>query len=566
MADEPVQIAGLPDDFEVPGVYAALDFSQAIKGILGTQNKALIFGQRMPAFIAPARWQGGTLPDGSSQGTYTGTIINIYELFIDAADTPDTFMWRVNKGAWTTGVAVTGSAQALDNGVTFTWAATTGHAAGDGYTFEAFPEPSIAKEVLKQTTNSDDGHRLSGYGSMVGRMVSAAYKQNPVVDMSFISLDDNGSNFAAGSLDLTTALEAGTFTFRGTKDRFQVAVAKNDTPEATAIALQNAIAADVRLPFTVAVNNANPSLIDIVAKNAGTIGNLIKLQVDAGDTGIVPVLVQPTGGSTDPSITAALTALASSDQYYWAYPYKDSTTVNELRADINDRSGALKQRPAIMFLIESLDFNDAILLTDVVNTGRGQNYAVEGILKYPPEIIAAAISELTLSATNIKNYQNSVFKDVDVPDEADSFTLTEENLMLKNGVTPLKTKNRVDLLISATRSMYLRDSQGNADTAQKSVNTTRAGDLVRKDVVIFIDSLYGQSKVNAVDSIEKDIIARMLLFEALGILQNVLENQDLIKKNINIVNDQRLDFQVPEEVIADLTIIGLNFAINALGT
>lgn len=57
-----------------------------------------------------------------------------YEVVIDAAAATDTFKWRKNGGSWTTGVAITGAAQTLDEGQTITFAATTGHTLTDQWT------------------------------------------------------------------------------------------------------------------------------------------------------------------------------------------------------------------------------------------------------------------------------------------------------------------------------------------------------------------------------------------------------------------------------------------------
>jgi hypothetical protein len=72
-------------------------------------------------------------------GNYTGTVFGKYEVTIDATGIPDTFKWRVNGGAYTSGVAITGAAQALSLGVTVTFTATTGHTLNDTWTFYAFP-------------------------------------------------------------------------------------------------------------------------------------------------------------------------------------------------------------------------------------------------------------------------------------------------------------------------------------------------------------------------------------------------------------------------------------------
>lgn len=85
--------------------------------------------------IGPANYQGSTLNDLTSGGTYTGLATTpggaIFDVRIDATGTPDTFRWRKNTGSFTNGVAITGAAQTLSNGVTVTFAATTGHTNGD---------------------------------------------------------------------------------------------------------------------------------------------------------------------------------------------------------------------------------------------------------------------------------------------------------------------------------------------------------------------------------------------------------------------------------------------------
>lgn len=85
--------------------------------------------------------------DLSAGGTFTGTARTFFELEIDSIATPDTFKWRKitrdangtkTVGAWTPTVAITGAAQALADGVTVTFAATTGHTVSDAWTVELY--------------------------------------------------------------------------------------------------------------------------------------------------------------------------------------------------------------------------------------------------------------------------------------------------------------------------------------------------------------------------------------------------------------------------------------------
>lgn len=77
---------------------------------------------------------GSGLNDLTFGGTYTGsTTPATFTVILDnAVASPDTFKWRKDAGAWTTGVAITaGVAQTLQEGVTVTFAAGDGHTLND---------------------------------------------------------------------------------------------------------------------------------------------------------------------------------------------------------------------------------------------------------------------------------------------------------------------------------------------------------------------------------------------------------------------------------------------------
>ena len=71
---------------------------------------------------------------------YTGVVTRNYRIKIDdAASSPEEFTWSHDGGAtWeATGVAITGAAQTLEDGVTVTFGATVGHALNDYWDFKA---------------------------------------------------------------------------------------------------------------------------------------------------------------------------------------------------------------------------------------------------------------------------------------------------------------------------------------------------------------------------------------------------------------------------------------------
>lgn len=105
----------------------------------------------LPAFAGAgeANWLFGS--DGYSTATFTGAGLNdatltgactdltatTFTVTVDGTGTPDTFKWRKGSGSWTTGVAMTGAAQSLSDGVSVTFGATTGHTLADSWSFNA---------------------------------------------------------------------------------------------------------------------------------------------------------------------------------------------------------------------------------------------------------------------------------------------------------------------------------------------------------------------------------------------------------------------------------------------
>lgn len=568
MADS-IQVPNVPDSILRPLIAGNLDFTRALQGVLGIQNSALIIAQRLGAYIEPARWQGGTLHDMTMQGTYVGTTKLNIVIEIDAAGTPDTFKASLDGGVTfpiTTEPIVAGPiALTGSNGVTVTFVATTGHAVADQWVGAALPDSPTAAETPIFVGNKNAGHESSGFGSIAGQMVAAAYVSNQEINLNLVTMDDNGSNFGAGSTTIDIdAVNSGSLTRWVGNVRFQVAVAKDQTKESIAIDLQNVIAADPNIGITAAVDITNLDQINWQSKNAGTLGNLILFQTDVGTTGLTTTEVAMAGGSTDPTISLAIAAIAGSSYYYWANPYVDTTTIGSLLTEINARSGAITLKPALLFQTESLDFNTAITQANASNSGRSQSFAVEGLKAVPWEVTAAAVSQITLSGSVNGNYNFTKLPGIDIPAVTDRFTSTEEEQMITGGVTPLVSRNGVDLQILSGDSNFLRNDAGNPSSAQRKINTTRGADLVRADVVNSVSATFGQVKTNVINDLNLFVFNRMLLLQAAGIVQNVEANRDKIISAINLTNLHRIDFEVPEDILKDLDIIAFNFLVNAI--
>jgi hypothetical protein len=80
------------------------------------------------------------LDDATIGGTYSGTEPRDYVVEVDGTGTPDTFKWSNDGGAtWSaTTVDITAGTISLENGITVTFGATTGHTLGDKWEFTAY--------------------------------------------------------------------------------------------------------------------------------------------------------------------------------------------------------------------------------------------------------------------------------------------------------------------------------------------------------------------------------------------------------------------------------------------
>jgi hypothetical protein len=102
--------------------------------------------------IGAPTFTGVGLDDFSNGGEYTGDVDIVYEVEIDGTGTPDTFKWSKDGEVQTPAtINIDGSDQALDNGVTIKFNATTGHTLGDKWTFTARAADPISVQKNVET-------------------------------------------------------------------------------------------------------------------------------------------------------------------------------------------------------------------------------------------------------------------------------------------------------------------------------------------------------------------------------------------------------------------------------
>lgn len=190
------------------------DISQGMKA-LATQNS----GPNDPANpqVLHSIFTGTGIDDAISGGTFSASSKTILGLQIDASGTPDTFQWRKNSGAWTTGVAITGSAQTITDGITVTFTATTGHTLGDKWFVIGLPGSTIPFQFWADTTTGTLKQRNKDNSRWV---VKDDFSDVITYTKLLLHADGAGNLFTDSSVSSNTITAHGNVTQSTTKSKF----------------------------------------------------------------------------------------------------------------------------------------------------------------------------------------------------------------------------------------------------------------------------------------------------------------------------------------------------------
>ncbi|MBK8138450.1 MAG: hypothetical protein IPK52_22000 [Chloroflexi bacterium] len=106
---------------------------------------------------------GAGVDDLTFGGNYTGAAVGTFLVEIDLQGTPDTFEWSFNGTVGASGVAITGSAQTLSNGVTITFATTTGHTLANSWTGVLLPSDFLRPIMLREVAGDNELIQTNGF-------------------------------------------------------------------------------------------------------------------------------------------------------------------------------------------------------------------------------------------------------------------------------------------------------------------------------------------------------------------------------------------------------------------
>jgi len=299
---------------------------------------------------------------------------------------------------------------------------------------------TVAANVLTQVTRAEQAAGYFGRGSMLDRMLRALKLNNSFTECWALALDDSG----AGTQGTGSIAFAGSPTAAGTLSLYiggqivEAAVTAGQTATAIAAAVAAAVNATTDLPVTAA---AVAGTVNLTARHKGAAAGEIDVRAgyyagEAVPAGLTAVATPVTGGTGNPSLAAAITAIGEEWFDIIAVPYTDNTNLALLKTELDDRWGPLRAIEG--HAISAIPGTHA----SITAFGAAQNdphLTVVGVEKSPTPAYewASAVAGVAAYFGNIdpaRPFQTLEIKGVLAPAEADRFTQAERNLCLYDGI------------------------------------------------------------------------------------------------------------------------------------
>lgn len=345
---------------------------------------------------------------------------------------------------------------------------------------------SSAVATPQRITRREQATALFGAGSVCDQMAKAFLDANATTELTVIAYADPSGTAAAGSFTIAgTATAAGTISVAIGDRRVTVSVASGSTAATVATALRAAINAVPDLPVTAA---GTVGTVSITAKHVGTVGNSIPLRVnpnasDATPAGLTNTLVAMTSGAGTVDITACLTAVAADWYTDIAVAAADSTNLGVLVTDLIRRYAAMGKLDAHGYAGLAGTFGTLSAAGAALNspflTLAGANNSRSTPWQWAASLCGRAVYHLTNDPA--RQLRTISLPGIMAPDVASRFTPTEQDLLLRDGISTFDVDYDGTVRLSRVITTYQTSALGVADTAWLDITIPKTLSRIRYD-------------------------------------------------------------------------------------
>jgi phage tail sheath gpL-like len=432
--------------------------------------------------------------------------------------------------------------------------------------------------TLVRVTSVDQVITLGGRGSMLHRQALAWFGANKSTEVYIGVLADDGAGVAATGTIVVTgpATATGTIALYLGGERITVAVTSGDASTAIATAIGAAINAALDLPVTAGVVG---STVTLTFRHKGLVGNSYDVRHSFRDTEALPTGVGLTitavgsvvAGTTAPSLTSLIAAMADLWFHVWTHPYTDSTNLPAIEAELLSRFGPMRSLDGIAFTSMSGSFGTHTTLGSARNSPHSVIVAQPGAspLMPPMEFAAevAAVVAIAAAADPARPFQTLALTRAIAPAETDQWSNEERNLFLFDGIATTKRVVGGGVQLERMITTYQTSPAGADDTAYLDATTLLTLMYLRYSFRVRMQTKYPRHKLAADGTRfgsgqavitpqlgKAEAVTWFREMEQLGLVEGFDQfKQDLVVER-SVTDPNRLEFLLPPDLINQLLV------------
>lgn len=433
---------------------------------------------------------------------------------------------------------------------------------------------TVAAGVPTRITRKETAWAAFGYGSMLAEMCEYWLRQTEAVELWAVALNDNGAGQAAvGTITMTgPATAAGTLQLYVAGKKISVGVAKAATAAQIATSIAAAINADTKLPITAAVAGGTPTVVDITARHKGEVGNCIDVRANynQGDrlpAGVGIAIVCPTGGTTNPAVTAALTAIGAVQYTSIVHPYIDATNLAALEAEAALRWDGLHANDGHLVTAVPGTHADGSTLGDSRNSPHSTIMGVQKSPTWAPILAAQVAAADAAEPDPARPRQSLVLRDVLPPSVADRYIWSERNLHLGDGIATYTVDDGGLCRIERLVTTYKVNEQGIPDVSYRDIERLRSLSYIRFMVRARLSQVFPRHKLaddgGDYDPLQAIATPSIIKAELVALFRDlvraaIVENIEQFIQDIRVVRNtedsDRVDILLPPDLVNQLRV------------
>lgn len=432
--------------------------------------------------------------------------------------------------------------------------------------------------TLVRVTSADQALTAGGRGSMLHREALAWFASNRSTELWLGVLADDAAGVAATG----TIVVAGPATADGTivlylgGERVAVGVTSGQANTAIATNINAAINAALDLPVTSTVSTATVTLL---FRHKGLVGNTydIRHSFNAGESlpaGVgltITAMGAAVAGTTNPTLTSLIAAMADMWFQIWSHPYTDATSLTAIENELAARFGPLRAQGGIAITSMSGNFSAHTTLGGGRNSQHSVIVAQPGPSPLtPPMEFGAEVAALVAfhgAVDPARPFQTLALTRALAPAETDLWSTDERNLFLFDGIATTTRAAGGVVQLERIITTYQTSPAGADDTAYLDVTTPLTLLYLRYSFRVRMQTRYPRHKL-ANDGTQfgsgqavmtpklgkGEALAWFREMEALGLVEGFDQfKRDLVVER-NVSNPNRLDFLLPPDLINQLMI------------